>query len=185
MDEAFIWGLAARWCPDAELAPGKFRGQSRESFRREIHKALIDLKDSGRCDILIVLTDADMNRWRDVKGREFSKVPTNCQDLTAFGVADRNIECWLALDRTALAREFVCRENEIPRDDPSGFVKRRFGIGQRDTEREQAKERVRQFVASSRLKQWIERSDSFSDFYTQIWSLSKRQNCDMPNEREN
>ena len=43
-DEAFVHGLAERWCPDAELAEGKFRGSSRESFRREIEKALLDLR---------------------------------------------------------------------------------------------------------------------------------------------
>ena len=32
-DEAVIWGLAQRWCPDAELAPGKFRGTSGDSLQ--------------------------------------------------------------------------------------------------------------------------------------------------------
>ena len=185
MDEAFVWGLKKRWCPDAELAPGKFRGSSHESFRREIRKALIDLRDSKRCDVLVVLTDADVNRWRDVKQREFARVPENCRDLTVFGVSDRNIECWLALDRGAMARELKCQVGEIPGDDPSGFVKRRLGMGERDANREQAKERVEQFVSESQLKWWIEHSDSFQDFYDQIWSLSKRVKCDMPNEREN
>ena len=68
-DEALIWGLAQRWCPNAERAPGKFRGFSGESFRREIKNALVDLKDDKECDILVVLTDADVNPWREVKGR--------------------------------------------------------------------------------------------------------------------
>ena len=38
-DEAVVWGLAKRWCPDAELAEGRFRGASKESFRREIANA--------------------------------------------------------------------------------------------------------------------------------------------------
>ena len=42
----------------AELAAGTFRGSSRESLRREIRKALLDLKDSKACDALVVLTDA-------------------------------------------------------------------------------------------------------------------------------
>ena len=45
MDEAVVQGLANRWCPDSELAEGRFRGSSGESFRREIRKSLIDLKD--------------------------------------------------------------------------------------------------------------------------------------------
>ena len=96
-DEAVVWGLAKRWCPDAELAEGRFRGASGESFRREIAKSLMDLKSDKRCDIIVVLTDTDANRWRDVKRRESDRIPEDCQHLTPYGVADRNIECWLAL----------------------------------------------------------------------------------------
>ena len=39
-DEAVVKWLAQRWCPDAELAEGQFRGSSRESFKREIAKSL-------------------------------------------------------------------------------------------------------------------------------------------------
>lgn len=44
-DEAVVWGLRKRWCPDSMLEEGQFRGNSGESFRREIQKNLIDLKD--------------------------------------------------------------------------------------------------------------------------------------------
>ena len=36
VDEAIVRGLAERWCPDAELAEGRFRGSSRGSFRRGV-----------------------------------------------------------------------------------------------------------------------------------------------------
>ena len=51
MDVAFVWGLARRWCPHAELAEPVMRGSSRESFRREIRKALLDLRDRPRQQI--------------------------------------------------------------------------------------------------------------------------------------
>ncbi|MBI1928103.1 hypothetical protein HYR99_28145 [Candidatus Poribacteria bacterium] len=54
-DEAFVWGLVKRWCPKAVLAKGKFRGSDKVSLRREIKKALIDLKDEKACDILVML----------------------------------------------------------------------------------------------------------------------------------
>ena len=31
-DEAFVRGLVQRWCPEAELAPGKFRGSREGRF---------------------------------------------------------------------------------------------------------------------------------------------------------
>ena len=103
MDEAVVRGFARRWCPHAGLAGGRFRGSSGESFRREIRKSLMELKDDKECDFLVVLTDADANRWRDVRQKEWDRIPQSCQHLTLLGVADRNIECWLAIDRSALA----------------------------------------------------------------------------------
>lgn len=184
MDEAVVQGLANRWCPDSELAEGRFRGSSGESFRREIRKSLIDLKDDKKCDFLVVLTDADTNRWRDVKRREWAKVPDDYRHLTLFGVADRNIECWLAIDRAALAHEIGCGVGEIPAGDPSGFIKRRFRLSGRNRAQD-AQERVRDFVARVSLRPWIEGSDSFNDFYGDARRLAVRIGCPFPNELEN
>ena len=74
-DEAVIGGLVERWCPNAELAEGRFRGASRESFRRELGKSLMDLHGDKECDVMVVLTDADANRWRDVKRQEWDRIP--------------------------------------------------------------------------------------------------------------
>jgi hypothetical protein len=183
-DEAFVHGLAKRWCPEATLAAGKFRGSSQLSFRREIAKALKDLRDANGCDILLVLTDSDVNPWRDVKRREWQKVPEDCKHLCLFGVAERNIECWLATDPHALATKFGHPEGDIPKDDPSGFVKRCFGLGMRGAARDDAKTRVIDFVGAAPLRSWIEKSPSFRDFYDGARALAARIACAMPNERE-
>ena len=183
IDEAVVKGLAKRWCPDAEVEEGQFRGASKESLRGEIAKSLTYLKSYKRCDILVVLTDADANRWRDVKRRESDRIPEDCQHLTLFGVADRNIECWLAIDRSALARELECQVEEIPTDDPSNFIKRRFELTERD-KKQNAKARVCDYVAQASLKTWIEGSDSFEDFYEQARDLATQNACSIPNERE-
>ena len=49
-DEAVVWGLARRWCPDAALAPPRFRGSSKESFRRKLRKSLMDLVGDKACE---------------------------------------------------------------------------------------------------------------------------------------
>lgn len=180
-DEAVVWGLAKRWCPDAELDfEERFRGASGESFRREISKSLLALKYNG-CDILVVLTDADANPWREVKKRESAKIPTECEHLTLFGVADRNIECWLAIDRDALACELKCPVEDIPSDDPSHFVKRKFGLTHRD-EKQEAKARVRDYVAQASLRSWIEGSNSFRDFYGDARRFATQNGCLIKNE---
>jgi len=184
MDEAFVCGLAKRWCPEAELAEGVFRGSSGISFRREIKQALLDLRDDKRCDILVVLTDSDDNPWRTVKQRESAKVPNAFQHLCVFGVAERNVECCLSIDHQQLAIQLGCKAEEIPKDDPSGFVKVRFGMGERAEKRDAAKERVCEFVARANMKSWIDGSDSFADFYDDARRVAALSNCGMPNERE-
>ena len=182
-DEAVVKGLAKRWCPDAELVKGPFRGSTNVALKRELLIVLsMNLKDDKGCDVIVVLTDADANPWRDVKRRESDKIPEDCKHLTLFGVADRNIECWLAIDRDALARELRCREEEIPTDDPSNFVKRRFGLTDRN--KLEAKARIRDYVAEAPLRTWIRNSDSFADFYEEARDLATQNECSIPNERE-
>ncbi len=156
-DEAFVWGLVERWCPDAETAEGKFRGSSRTSFRREIEKSLWDLRDDKQCDVLVVLTDSDVAPWREVRQREWGKVPEDCRHLCVYGVAERNIECWLAIDRTALARELKCEPREIPSGDPSvcqeTFRPGRTRHGKRRSER--PNQAVRVPSAHEALDRWF------------------------------
>lgn len=179
-DEAFVKGLADKYCPEATLAPGKFRGSSGESLRRDIPNALKDLHDNHGCDYLVVLTDSDEAEWREVHKNEWARIPIELQHLTVFGVANRNIECWLALDRGALARELGCKPNDIPSDDPSGFVKKRFGVSSRGP---QGMERIQRFVGNSDIGKWLH-DKSFEHFWERIFQLSKHETCAIPNIRE-
>lgn len=184
-DEAVVKGLAKRWCPGAELEEGRFRGASKESLRGEIAKSLMDLKSHKRCDIIVVLTDADATPWRKVKRDESKKIPDDCKHLTLFGVADQNIECWLAIDQEALACELECSKEDIPTDNPSksNFIKRRFGLTDRDT-KQNAKARICNYVAEVSLRTWIKDSKSFEDFYEDARDLAIQNGCSFPNERE-
>ena len=182
-DEAVVRGLATRWCPEAELAPGQFRGGSQESLRREIRKSLIDLTKYKACDVVVLLTDADATSWREVRTRESAKIPDDYQHVTVLGVAERNIECWMAIDRHALAKELQCPVGDIPEDDPSDFVKRRFELTDRDKKGD-ARKRVHDFVAGAPLKNWIENSPSFGAFYRDARQLALRTGCRFPNELE-
>lgn len=184
-DEAFLRGLHNRWCPNADLVVGRRRGTSKKSLRRELKQYLTGLRDRDQCDLLVCLTDCDSHGkgWRDIKKNETAKVPQDCKHLTVYGVADRNLECWMALDGQALAAFLGCAEGELPRDDVSGFVKRRLEIETRD-KRDEAKERIRAFVKVAPLKTWIIRSDSFAAFYQDLRAFALQQSCDFPNERD-
>ena len=128
------------------------------------------------------MTDSDENRWQEVKQREWKKVPQDCQHLAVFGVADRNIECWLALDRQALADEIHCDANDLAVDDPKGVIESGFEYGRRDIE--EVKRRIRDFVCNGPIKNWIRAGDSFEDFYGDVRALAARTGCNVPNERD-
>jgi hypothetical protein len=181
-DEAVVHGLARRWCPDADVAPGKFRGSSRQSFRREIENSLVDLRDDKLCDVIVVLTDSDENDWRQVKQRESARVPLDCQHLVVFGVAERNIECWLALDPHALAQAIRCNASDLAVSDPKGAVENGFGYGRGDLA--DVKQRIMEYVHNGPIGAWIRKGESFADFYDDVRALAARTGCDVPNERE-
>ena len=183
-DEAFIIGIVTKYCPDAIFEKGVFRGSSHTSLKRELRKGLLDL-DSKYCDYFIVLTDSDNEVWQTIYNNEKKKIPAELYHKTIFGVADRNIECWLAIDKHALASELGCNINEIPNDDPSGFVKRKFGINLRDEMKEEGKQKIINFVLKVEFFNWINNSDSFKHFWDQIYQKSKfHPSCEIPNEAE-
>lgn len=182
-DEAFVKGFAKRYCVSPSFEEPYFRGESGLTLRREIKKALQELIHKA-CHYVVILTDSDTSDWKEVYKREWKKVPDQYQHLTVFGVADRNIECWLALDRHALAKELGCDVSDIPSDNPSEFVKRSFGITGR--QREDGLRRIEEFVQRVKLNDWIKSSNSFEAFYERIRELSKQatSSCHIPNERE-
>jgi len=183
VDEAFVCGVVDRYCPHAKMQEGLKRGRSKETLRREIKKALTDLVNYKSCDYVVVLTDSDELNWQEVYKNEWEKVPEQYKHLTVFGVADRNIECWLALDHPALAQELGCSVAAIPLDNPSGFIKRKFGLTSRDAVNE-GKRRIREFVTRAPFHSWLATDKSFEHFWNQIWMLSKHGDCLIPNERD-
>jgi len=93
-DRAFLTGLQRRWCPDAILIEGAFRGTSGVSLRRDLPRICQELAHKG-AQVFVFLTDANKQDWRQMKQRESQLIPVEYQDLALYGVADRNIECWL------------------------------------------------------------------------------------------
>ena len=132
---------------------------------------------------MVVLTDADGNPWRRIKTRESARIGDEFKHLIVFGVADRNIECWLAINREALAVALECAVDDIPEVDPSEFIKRRWGLSDRDR-RVAAKAHVCDYVAQAPLKSWVEGSESFEDFYRDARRFAQQSRCAFPNELE-
>jgi len=76
-DRAFISGLKLRWCPNAIMIEGRFRGSTGQSRRSEIAKVCLELSHNG-AELITFLSDSnsdDPNAWRKVAQDEESRVP--------------------------------------------------------------------------------------------------------------
>src|SRR6266446_6726471 len=93
-DRAILFGLRDRWCPEAKLLEGRFRGQLPRS---QIAKECKILTTKG-ADLIVFLRDANLESWRDVLRTDRAKCPNEYSHRVLFGVCDRNAECWLAAD---------------------------------------------------------------------------------------
>jgi len=178
-DRAFLKGLQRRWCPDALLVEGVFRGTSGISLRRDIPKICRELIHKGATTI-VFLTDANNQNWREVKDREKNLVPVEFHHLTLYGVADRNIECWLAADKNYLAQRLGISPEDLNVLDPKDVFERALDITRYDRQ----EEKIALIVYSAPLYNWLRFSQSFEAFYEDARLLSKQQGCFIPNERE-
>ena len=178
-DRAFLEGLRRRWLPDAVLIPGAFRGKSGVSLRRDIPHICQELNHKG-ANVLVFLTDADEQEWRQVRKRESGYVPAEFQHVTLYGVADRNIECWLAADRDYLARRLNVASKVLNVPDPKGVIEGALGI----TSYDRKEEETASIVHDAPLRNWLKRSPSFEAFYEDARVLSKQEGHSIPNERE-
>ncbi len=183
-DRAVIRGLQRRWCPDAQLIEGSFRGSTQLGLRREIPK-ICDELDSKGCDIIVLLTDSNAMPHQEVGRAQRQRVPNKFQSRVLSGVAARNIESWLCCDRDWIASMTSRQPAEFAQEDPKAVLETALGISA--TERRE--DHIATLVFEAPLKQWIARSPSFESFYEAARDLSQSAlgrslGCAIPNERE-
>ena len=169
-DRAIIHGLRDRWCPQAQLIEGRFRGQI---MRSQIANECRVLANKG-ADLIVFLRDANDENWREVLQKDEAKCPGRYRHLLIFGVCDRNAECWLAADPAHLASQVGGNSADFTGADPSPAVKRAFGLVGFD--KSQQEPRVARYVQSGPLGRWL-RNRSFRHFYEQVWQKSKEIKC--------
>jgi hypothetical protein len=177
-DRAIITGLKNRWCPSAELLEGKFRGLTHTSRHREIPKICQELSIK-QADLIIFLTDSNVNPWRKVQKGDRDKCPAEYKHLSVFGVCLRNAECWLSADPGYIAKHFGLTEPEFRMENPKGVVELAFGV----TGTEKQEPAIAEFVRTSPLRHWMN-NPSFEDFFDQLWQKSKELGCEIENLRE-
>ena len=180
---AVVEGLLDRWCPAAELVSLMFRGNKAKCLRPDVRLALSVCFNNDLCDYVVWVTDADDRGWHRKRNEELDRCPDGWKNYILIGVPDRNVECWLALNRSAIAELCNCEQDKIPRDDPSGFIQRRLHTGERDDEGRQGREAIKEFVSHVGLKQWLD-DHSFDSFYTDVRAKANEHGCSIPDEYE-
>jgi hypothetical protein len=180
-DRAFLNGLQLRWCPQAELVEGKFRGSTRQSRWREIPKICLELSYKG-VELIVFISDSnsdDSNAWRKVARDEEARVPIEYSHSVIVGICQRNIECWLCADADWMANRYGRRAEDFRVSNPKGVFNSALGISCRETKKQEIAELVKQ----APLRQWL-RNPSFEDFYNRLWRQSKTSGCSIENLRE-
>jgi len=177
-DRALIEGLRERWCPQAILVEGHFRGTTGQSRRREIPRVCQELQQKSVA-LIIFLTDSNGPDWRQVQTVERARCQPQYEHLAIFAVCLRNVECWLAADPDHIANRFGRQRIKFTVEDPKGEVESAFGI----TRLDRREKEIAEFVRVAPLQQWL-RNQSFEDFFEQLWSKSRELGCTIENLRE-
>jgi hypothetical protein len=175
-DRAILRGLRDRWCPQAELIEGRFRGTLPRS---QIQKECKILTQQG-ADLIVFLRDANTEDWRDVLKADETKCPAEYRHRVVFGVCAKNAECWLARAPDHLCQSKGCSRAELAAPDPSPAVKKVFGLVGFD--KKQHEPAVADYVRTAPLTLWLQ-DKSFEHFYEQFWDQSKTHGCTIENLR--
>jgi hypothetical protein len=177
-DRAFLKGLQQRWCPQAEMIEGRFRGSTGLSRHREIPSICVELASKGT-DLIIFLRDANDEAWRDVRKKDQEKCSAEYRHLAVFAVCDRNIESWFCRCADWLAERTGWNADRFRTPDPKNAFEKAFEI----TARERKEEEIATIVAEAPLREWLS-NPSFESFYGELWLKSKEQGCQIENLRE-
>ena len=181
-DRAFLYGLKDRWCEDAEMVEGAFRGSTGLSLRRELTKICNELFWHKACDVIVFLSDADEVNWREIQRREVNKLPDSIRPFAVYGMADRNIECWLCADARYIAERTERAAEDFAVADPKGAFESAMHISRDDRRETEIAELVREAGANV-LRRWLEKNRSFEDFYDQLRAVSRQRGCVIENLR--
>lgn len=173
---AFIKGLRKRWCPNAELLEGSFRGATQLSLKRERKKICIELFLKS-ADVIVFLADSDVSDWHERWKNERNKLPQERLEQIILGLPERNIECWITCDRVWIARKLNVDPEVFNCNDPKLPFQKAMGIA-----RDKKEEEIAELICEAPLEKWLS-SKSFENYYDQARDISQRLRCDIENIR--
>ncbi|MBN1361955.1 MAG: hypothetical protein JW993_15270 [Sedimentisphaerales bacterium] len=174
-DRALLEGLRRRWCPQAQLIEGRFRGTSGRSRHREIPRTCLELASKG-VDLIVFLRDANNEEWRDVLKADENRCRPEHSHLAVFGVCGRNVECWLCADADWIAGQTGRERPEFTAGDPKGPFEKAMDVKGFDRKEEE----IALLVERAPLRNWLS-NRSFREFYERLRDKSQQRGCAIEN----
>jgi hypothetical protein len=183
----FMRGMQARLNCDAEIiSPPTAVGKSRNLTPRQAKDAWLEFQKQG-VDLVVRFTDADEDRWQDVRRRELDVLADHFPEMLICGVAVENTEHWLCLDRP-----YLCECIEIDVADLGDLQHRTARIKNAirrslrgDDKLADVVERIVRNAPRQVFRRWLTSDDSLREFYRDCRAAAIRAGCeDAPNELE-
>jgi hypothetical protein len=179
----FIYGLQARLeCTASFVEPSVAVGRSTTMTR---HQARIAWRqfETRRVDLIVRFTDADDQRWQEVKRAELQVFPDAAQPILVCGVATNNTEQWLSLDVAYIAGQLLIAESVLRAEpDRTALVKAGLiRIQASDEDKSSVVERIVRQAPTEVFRQWLN-EPSFRAFYEDCRAAALRADCAVKNE---
>lgn len=179
----FLEGILDRLrCGAKLLDPPAAIGTPRVLPRKQAREAWRYFQKKG-VQLIVRLTDADGDRWQDVRRLEWNAVPEEAREVWICGVCVNNVEDCLYLNAQHLAKEFDLTATDL-RDATQRTDRIKRGITKARAQSNGRGNIVAQYVrdAPSRVfRQWL-RDDAFRAFYKDCRDAAAQADCDTPNE---
>jgi hypothetical protein len=135
-------------------------------------------------DLVLRFTDADGNKWQDIRRAELESFPEGARAILVCGVAVENVEQILAIDAAFVEQRLGIESfSSIPRHEQTDSIKAAL-IRMRSND-EPASAVVEKLVAeapSEVFRRWLTDSESFGRFYSDVRAAALRSGCSVPNE---
>lgn len=182
----FLRGLRDRLDCDAEFVEPPARiGKPRILPPKNAKFAWAYFQKQG-VDLVVRFTDADRDRWQDVRSKEFRVVPDHGKSIWICGVAVNNPEEWLCLDQEHLAGVLRIPPEDLK--DPehrTGRIKSALArlSGEQGGDKSEVVARIVRDAPPEVFRRWLT-DEALRRFYTDCRAAATAANCETENELE-
>lgn len=180
----FLKGLQARLQCAAEWIPPPAAIGKPQYLNHKAGKIAWAKCRKENADLLVRFTDADADRWQEVRRTETESFPEDARSLVVCGVAVRCPEEWIALDPP-----YICQYLDLSANDLANSAVRIGRIKSALLRSRRPEEETSQVVArivseapTEVFRRWLQRDDALRCFYNDCRAAALRSNCEVNNE---